>query len=141
MTPSERKFRAMFSPKYCEICGARSTCLAKAAFWSCDEHKTAAKPPRDQLGSFEGLTLDGLATLTDAQLREQIDYWRSMKERSSGRDAMGYGNLLSVANHELKRRGHLTPPGTDHPEAPAGSPTAGDLPQSTPQDLPAHHVG
>jgi len=44
MSDTERKLRAWATPKWCEVCGARSTCVARAGFSSCDEHKMLPKP-------------------------------------------------------------------------------------------------
>jgi hypothetical protein len=43
-TRDARKHRAQFSHKYCVYCGEIATCLARDAFWSCDEHKLKSKP-------------------------------------------------------------------------------------------------
>jgi hypothetical protein len=44
MDEMERKHRAWFSPKYCVICGTPRTCIARAGFSSCEEHKMLDKP-------------------------------------------------------------------------------------------------
>lgn len=87
--------------------------------------------PRDQLGAYEGYTMEALERLTDAQLDEQIAFWRLMKTRSTGRDIMGYNSLLSVGQRVREVR-HLTTRGTDQDGSPAASSTTEDLRQSTP---------
>ena len=115
MTDLERKFRAQFSPKYCEYCGSAATCLARAAFWSCDEHKhTEGVKQFDWTTGFSlmatnhitgnGNTLDLHRALTDEQLEEQIDYWEERRSASEGRDAWGYSKLLSTAVMVKKER-------------------------------------
>lgn len=69
MSRDERKFRAMFSPKYCEICGERSTCVARAGFSSCDEHKTLPKPDHAlfDLATGRPLTQDAIPPVTSPE--------------------------------------------------------------------------
>lgn len=69
MERTEGKFRAMFSPKYCEICGERSTCVARAGFSSCDKHKSEAKPahPLFDFATGRPLTQDAIPPVTSPE--------------------------------------------------------------------------
>ena len=86
--------------------------------------------PRDQLGSYEGHTIEALRGLTDVQLNEQVLYWRMMKANSTGRSIMGYNSLLAVGQRVWDER-HLRNPGTDQDGPEAAPSTVEDLPQST----------
>jgi hypothetical protein len=44
MDREESKWRAMFSPKPCGICGENSVALTKDGGWRCEEHITSATP-------------------------------------------------------------------------------------------------
>lgn len=83
--------------------------------------------PQDHLGEIEGFVLDALAELSDAQLDEQISFWRMMKERVTGQHVKGYSNLISVGIYERNRRHGVTPS-----SASAAPPMTDDLQQSTP---------
>jgi hypothetical protein len=47
----DRKGRAQHAPKYCEVCGERSTCISDAGMSVCDEHAYA-----DQEAEFDWRT-------------------------------------------------------------------------------------